>query len=473
MMSVMTLWGKAQSNLVFYHLNDEFNSSAFNPAFLTSQKNFTFSIFPLAGMSFVVNNQSIVKDVVSKFLSGNQTNQDFKDVFTNLEQDLFLMNYKTNLLFFGCKSDFGSFSLKIGENVLMATNVKGDITDFLTNPTFKNIGIDRSQFFSAEALHYREYSFGFAKELIKDKLSIGIYANIYFGKSMLFSEVSGRIIERSNSFYIQIEGPMRLSIPANPQFNDGYLIDLGTANNFNAGKYITNARNLGAGIDLGFSYKISDKLELSASVIDLGSINWKNNIHSLVYKDEYPLPAKAITVTVDEHGVPVLTKINVKPLGDSISFKLSPDESVFSKPLPTTIYSGLKYQLNSKLAIGVVDSYIRLKGLNQNSFSITSDYDLNMFTFSMGYSKIGRSNVNVPFGMVYKWDSGQFYLGTDNLLSFVLPASKQYSGISFGTCFYLFNHRSKYKEQIDYLPFYKEKKIRPVSKRGLIFNNYD
>ena len=110
---------------------------------------------------------------------------------------------------------------------------------------------------------------------------------------------------------------------------------------------------------------------------------------------------------------------------------------------------------------------------NRFCFSWISNYELNNFSFSIGYSKIGSSYNNIPFGMIYKWESGQSYLGTDNLLSFLAPSSRQYSGISFGTCFYLFGRRSKYKDQLKYLPFYKEKKERPVNKKGLIFNNYN
>ncbi|MDP2890600.1 MAG: hypothetical protein Q8P34_16760, partial [Bacteroidota bacterium] len=96
LMSVFSTLGNAQSNLVFYNEDEQFNASNFNPAFLTSQKKFTFSIFPLAGMTFGFNNQEVIKDVMTRFLEGDQTTDDFKGVFNSLvNQDLFFLNYET------------------------------------------------------------------------------------------------------------------------------------------------------------------------------------------------------------------------------------------------------------------------------------------------------------------------------------------------------------------------------------------
>jgi len=473
LVSAIVSVGQAQSSLGFYHLNDQFNVSGFNPAFLSSQKNFTVSIFPLAGIDLALNNGGVIKDVTTSFFSGNQSVNELRGVFTSLEQGLFLVNYESNLLNLGYYSHFGSFNFRIKENVIMMTDLKGNLSDFLTSSAFNNLVIGPTQLFAAEAMHYREYSLGYGKEIIKNKLTVGVRAKLYFGKSFLSSEVSGRIIERSGAIYLQVSGPMRLSIPANPMIINGNLKDIGISNNFNIGSYLSNAGNIGTGLDLGIKYEISPELELSASVVDLGKINWKKNIHTLIFKDEFQFSAHQVRLTVDQNGVPILTKLNSKPLVDTISFKLNVDESAFSKALPTYLYFGLKYQLNSKLSFGLVDRYIKLKGLNQNSISLTPNYELNKkIVFSIGYSSIGISHFNVPMAILYKWEGGQSYLGTDNVLSILLPSYKDFSGISFGTCFFLFNHRSKYKKQLEYLPFYKEKRSRSVTDNGLIFNSY-
>lgn len=459
--SAISSLGNAQSNLVFYHEQEQFNVSDFNPAFLTSQRKFTFSIFPLAGMSVGYNNQEVIKDVMTQFLKGNQDNESFKGVFNSLvKQELFSLNYETNLLQLGYHSKIGSFNFRIKENVRLLTDFKGDLSDFLTLPNFQNLVIGQPQLFPAEALHYREYSLGYARELIKNRLSVGARAKMYFGKSILYSEVSGSVIQRADTFFTQIKGPMRLSIPANPDFNGQYLNDLNIADAFNLGSYAANAKNFGIGIDIGFNYKITPEIDFSASVIDLGSIKWKKNINSLIFNDEFAFPKENIEVTLNENGDPVLTKFNVRPLVDTMTFLLTIDESVFSKPLPTTFYAGLSYRVNPQLTLGVVDRYFTAKDFKHNSLSLTANYKLNeKITLISGYSIIGNSFKNMPIALLYKRRSGQTYIGTDNILSFIAPSFSDYAGISFGTCFYLFRNREiKYEDSPEYLPFYKPRK---------------
>ncbi|MDP2337458.1 MAG: DUF5723 family protein [Bacteroidota bacterium] len=474
MMSAIVLLGKAQSNLVIYHINEQFNSSAFNPAFLTSQKKFNFSIFPLAGMNLGTNNLPVIKDVMTQFLEGNQTTDDFKGVFNSLvKQDLFFLNYKANLLNLGYNSAFASFNFRISENVLLMTNFKGELSGFLSSQDFKNLVIGQSQLFAAQELHYREYSFGFAKEIIKKRLSVGVRAKIYFGKSLLFSEVSGKIIERADTIFTQITGPMRLSIPANPNFDGGYLKDLNLATNFDIGDYITNAKNIGTGVDLGFKYKITPEIEISASAIDLGRIKWKQNINTLIFNEDFPFPKNNIGPKLDENGAPmfdengelILIKLNDKPLADTISFRLTVDEKAFSKPLPTTFYAGIRYQVNPALYFGMVDRFITTKELKYNSLLLSVNYQINKrFTISTGCSIIGNTYKNLPFALLYNWESGQSFIGSDNVLSFLIPSGSGYSGITFGTCFYLFRKKTKDTRQLEYLPYYQPKKSKLISK---------
>lgn len=471
-MSVLFLSANAQSNLVFYHNHDQFNSSNFNPAFLTSQKKITISIFPLVGMSVGYNNQTVIKDMMSQSLTGKQTTEDYRDVFNSLvKMDLFLLHIENSLLSLGYNSEFGSFNFRIKENVQLIADFKGELSDFFMNPNYQTLLIGKPQFFAAEAIHYREYSLGYAKEIIKNKLSVGIRAKIYYGKSNLFSEVSGVIIERADTFYMQISGPMKLSVPANPQYQDEFLKDLNMTDNFNIGRYLTNTKNFGTGLDLGIKYKITPEIELSASVIDFGRINWKNNINTLIFNDEFPFPKQNVVPVIDENGVVTITKTTDKPLADSISFRLKIDESAFSKPLPTTFYVGLQYQLNPTLNLGVVDGFTKVKNLNHNSFSLTTSFDVNKkLTLITGYSIFGNIYNNIPLALFYKWNSGQTYIGTDNVMSFLFPSVSEFSGITFGTCFYLFRNKVKYEEPPEFLPFYKEKKTRPGNKKWLLFN---
>jgi hypothetical protein len=470
--SLFGLKGNAQSNLVFYHNHEQFNSSDFNPAFLTSQKNFTFSIFPISGMTVGYNNQSVIKDMVFQIISGNQTKEEFTNIFNSLlKRDLFFQRWEMPILSFGVKTDLGSFDFRIKEIEQMASDFKGNFSEFLFSPAFQTLLLNQRQLFPAKAFYYREYSLGYAKEIIRNKLNIGIRAKLYFGKSNLISEVEGGIEQNNNQVFIKTYGQARLTVPFNLYQKDSLLTSATMSDNFTIANYLFNTKNMGAGIDLGFSYQISPQLQISASVVDLGRINWNNDVNTLIFKGNHKFPEEYILPTENDYVTKTpdfaTDKENMNDL-----FKIAIEQAPYSTNLPATFYAGIQYQLNATVKIGAVDRFISSKKLNQNSFSLTASYKANKkLTINSGYSIIGNSYVNMPFALLYNRESSQSFIGTDNFLSFLIPSS-DFSGITFGTCFFLFRHSSKYKSQLEYLPYFKEKKPKPKSNKGLIYNNY-
>lgn len=470
--SLFGLHGNAQSNLVFYHNHEQFNSSDFNPAFLTSQQNFTLGIFPISGMTVGYNNQAVIKDMVFQFIAGNQTQEDFTNVFNSLlTHDLFFQRLEMPILYFAYQSDLGTFDFRIKEIEQIASDFKGDFSSFLNNPEFQTLMLNQRQTFPASAFYYREYSVGFGKEIIKNKLNIGIRAKLYFGKSNLISEVEGGIERNNNQLFLKTYGQARLTVPFNLFQEDLLLSSATMSDDFTIVNYLFNTKNMGAGIDLGFSYQITPQLEFSASIIDLGKINWNHNVNTMDFKGNHLFPEQYILASENDF-VTKTPDFSTDKENMSDLFKIAIEQKPYSTTLPATFYAGLNYQLNSTVNIGMVNRFISSKKLNQNSFSLTASYKVNKkLEINSGYSIIGNSYTNMPFALLYNRESSQSFIGTDNLLSFVSP-SCDFSGITFGTCFFLFKHSSKYKPQLDYLPYFKEKKPKSKSNKGLIYNNY-
>lgn len=469
---VSVLHGKAQTNMVFYNTPDQYNSSNFNPAFLTSQKNFSFSIFPFAGMSVGYNNQVVIKDMVLNVLKGNQTTDDFKDVFNSmLDLGLFYQRMEIPLLNIGYHSRFGSFNLSVKENIQLMTNFKGQFSEFLVNSNFRTVILNEPQTFPAHAMHYREYSLGYANELIKNKLSVGVRAKIYYGKFSMNSDIQGEVIQRNPDYFMITRNQLQLSFPVNIVKNDqGQLSAVNQASDFTVGNYILNSGNIGTGFDLGFTYKVTPDLVLSASVVDVGKINWKNNLNTMTFKGEYQFPQAYIASA--DNGT--LTKNeNVPTEYETISdlYKIDIDNTPYSTTMPVNIFGGIKYQLNPKVNIGIVDRFIQKKDMSYNSLSLTGVFDVKKnIKVTTGYAILGNSYTNVPLAITYTWDAGQYFVGTDNFLSFLFPSVSDFSGVTFGMSFFLFRNRNIYKEH-EYLPFYKEKKMYSVNRNGMIKSN--
>lgn len=457
LLSIMSLFVHAQSNLILYQSIDHFNSSNYNPSFLTSQKKFTFSVFPLSGMSIGYNNQVVINDMLLKVVRGDTTTTAFKDVFNGLvNRGLFYQQFESTLLTVGFNSDYGAFSLRIKEVESFINNFKGDFTRFLLDPDFLTIHMNQVQYIPAELLHYREYSLGYAKEIIKNKLTLGIRAKVYFGKAAFVSEVSGYTDKINDSYYLRTKGLLKLSVPVNTVINsDEVLQPFVLKDDFSAGNYLLNTKNIGTGLDLGLTYKLNSQMIISASVVDLGKINWNNNLNSTSLKGVIQFEQENINTSGDNF----LTKNSGFSLDNNFDlFKVDSMKIAFSTPLPTNYYLGFQYQIAPLISLGVVNRYIQKKDLSQYSLSLAAKYDIKPnISISTGYSIIGNSFFNIPFGIVYQYKRGQTFFATDNLFSFILPSLSNYTGITFGTCFYLFRGKDKYKEN-DYLPFYLERK---------------
>jgi hypothetical protein len=219
-------------------------------------------------------------------------------------------------------------------------------------------------------------------------------------------------------------------------------------------------------------------LSLTASVLDMGNIKWNNKQNILVSKDftgQYPLESSKLNPPAIENGIVSISKIS-----DNITFEdgltnnpqiIDDKQLPFSTTLPITVYTGISYQLNPKIKLSLVDRFIRISKMNSNSIAASVNYDVNKkITISSGYSIIGDTYVNFPLAFLYRGDFGQFYMGTDNFLSFLVPSLTNFSGITFGTCFYVFRKRNLYGNPDERTPFHKPKKVRKVFNNGRILN---
>jgi len=468
---------QAQTNMAFYPVENQFNSSDFNPAFLSSENKFTFSIFPMGGANIGYNNQEVIRQLVTKFLSGINQDEEYKDVLISMvDRKSFNQDIESTLLYFTYRSNVGVFNFRIKENEFFSSSAQGSVSNFLVKTDIQSVAVGQIQYLPALILHYREYSIGYSLPENHNKLSGGIRAKIYFGKGAFSSDISGSIQHESDKYFLRTSGKGYISLPENQNTSgNGGVSSVADISGFNIKNYLLNSGNLGFGLDLGVKYKVNPKLTFSMSAIDLGKINWKNNLNSKNFDSEFSLSTSSIKSRF-EGGVEIITKTRDDvSLTDSIkdSFQLTYEKSAFSTPLPVKVYTGLNYQINPSTKISIVNRFILLKNMNHHSLSVTGSFELNKrLSVTMGYAKIGNSYTNVPLAIFFKRDFGQIYMGTDNFLSFLLPSISEFSGLTFGTCFYLFRKRDIYGSPLDESPFHKPKKVKKTRRNGLILDEY-
>lgn len=465
--------GRAQTNMAFYPLEKQFNSSGYNPAFLYSDSHYTFSIFPLAGMNLGYNNQEVIRKLAGQLTKGINEDEEYLDIVRSMvDRKSFNQKLEMDLLNFTARSAEGFFNFRIRENVLFAASIKGPVAGFMIKPEFRSVQVGEKQSVPLLIVHYREYSIGYSSPSDYQDFSWGIRGKLYYGKGVFSSDISGSVTNVAGNHYFKTDGYGKMSMPEEKYENSDGSISSAPAFSPRVIKdYLLNSGNSGAGVDLGFRYRVNPKMTISASVLDIGNIRWKNNLTSKDFRSESLLEeSKLRSEFVD--GIEIVSKP-----GDSISFdnkfshlfKIDNRQVPFETKMPVTFYSGIKYQVNRKVSLNFVDRYIKLKRLNHNTMMFSTGLNLtDKFEMSAGFSVIDQAVLNMPVALLFKRYFGQAYIGTDNLFSFLAPNSAEFSGLTFGVCFYVFRKRDLYGNPDETYPFYRPKKVKKVMNNGRI-----
>jgi Family of unknown function (DUF5723) len=181
-------------------------------------------------------------------------------------------------------------------------------------------------------------------------------------------------------------------------------------------------KNSGFGIDLGATFKVTPKLTLAASVIDLGRINWKGNTYSYAFAQT---PASYTFSGIDFKDV---IQGNTKALNaelDSLKNKFkvvgTPTGS-YRTWLPGKMYVSGNYAISRTFSLGTVFFSEKF----QDRISAGGGVSVNKhfgkwLSGGVSYSISNRSYNNLGLGVSFNMAPVQIYFAGDNLLG--IPTS--------------------------------------------------
>lgn len=298
--------------------------------------------------------------------------------------------------------------------------------------SFSNFGED----FTA----YNEIQLGVSNEIIPD-LTVGASVKLLFGLANFTTKTSeikwytdtdpeGNFEYTFNTeFDIRSSMPIYWSETYDSETNLPNGIESDTTWNFeenfldSISQYIFPTQNFGLGFDFGAIYEIDDMFTVSASIIDLGFINWGKNTKTVTQKSEFVFtgadPASYIesfeqmtdsfSVIMDEYledFVDTLVGL-AKP-----TFK----EESYSTGLNTKIYIGGTYKPLDWLDVGLLyRGYFWDRKLHSSvSFSATANFWYG-WSAALSYSIYNKKYNNIGLGFAYKLGPLQFYGMMDNI----------------------------------------------------------
>jgi hypothetical protein len=409
---IFLLPGVAQRNFTLYQFQNTQQSLYLNPAFRPNIRAYTsfglgLASFGVTHTGFRLNDlltprpidDSLVLNVgnaINKMAELNRISFDFLNelfglgIRVNKTHLMFSATLKNQLDFFYPKDLFRFVFEGNGASLLgQRANLDG-------------LGVKMNVFM--------EYAGGFNRTLLDDKLCLGARVKVISGLFNAHTSRSQLGIHTSDStFDITIDGAITLNTSnLNPFLDRNY---------FGAYRNGFNFKNVRLGLDLGARYQLTDEVELSASLIDLGFIRWDANNRNFISND----------VNFTFKGIDIKQFLSdstayLNHFSDSLQgvFSTTENTNAYSTSLNTRFFVGARVKMASFLYANALMFNEFILGKYFPGLALGATIQLSEFlTFSGNYILYGRFAQNLGVGVNLRLGALQFFTITDNLIGII------------------------------------------------------
>lgn len=276
---------------------------------------------------------------------------------------------------------------------------------------------------------FHELGISFRQE-VNDKISWGVRPKLLFGLANLNTQsLSAHIYTDSTDYSITMDYYAALraaaivpfSLTFNPQ--DGFQFDYDQ----DVRTIVLNAgKNLGFGLDLGFTYKPLKELSVSAGVLDLGFINWKT---SAVSMSSYPkdagdmynngsltfsgLSQSEIQALINGEDISEM----LDTLAQYLPLDINPINKYFTALAPRVVFQA-DYEFAKYHRVSAATQFRFASHYFQPSFTIAYDgCFFNSIDVCVAYTMQRRSYDNLGIGLGFNLGYLNIYAGTQNIIA--------------------------------------------------------
>jgi outer membrane protein OmpA-like peptidoglycan-associated protein len=435
----------AQTNPMFYNFRSVAQSSFLNPAHVSRQA-FTIGLFdnfnhistPGISAYDILRNDETAEQSIEKILSNSSYHL----------KDIHLYN-EINPFFLGFRIKKNYFSFAIQNSVSTNIGLPKDLLSLLyygnanSTQTFnKDIVLSDLQLKSRT---YTSLSASFTREF-GEKLTIGIRGKYHVGLTDLSLERNNTTIKTDsgseNSYKItastdyllrgagitRIEDlQSQLANSTTGSASTNLLTDFGQ-------NLFKNPIGSGFSIDLGADYKFNQKLSVSASILDLGSITWKE-------ARSYSQKGTFIFEGFNTDDPSTIDSAEFAQLLDSINRVFEPKQdtiNAYTTRLNPRFYIGMNYQLFKSGSIGLVGYGETWNGKFYPGASISYTQRLwRLMDLRVNYNIYRGNNQNVGAGIAVNLAPISIYMLSDNIMGWAptdgtLRLDGRYTTVRFG-----------------------------------------
>ncbi|MEO9482722.1 MAG: DUF5723 family protein [Ekhidna sp.] len=421
----------AQTSLSFQHLgNATFQNNLINPSLIPEGK-FFLGLPVLSGVHANVNNKFSYNEGFT--VESTRTLIDVPKIIGNLQgQNMVSTKVGVNLLHLGYKLKSGVLlSFVANERVEADFLYSKELVQYVFtdgNSAFLNQDIKISRI-GLTASHFREFGLGIAAP-VNDQLTVGLRGKflVGFGNASLPGNTTATLNSNGEAFQIDAEwknATLRTS---------GFDIYDETVGDINS--HLVMNGNTGFALDIGGTYELNRYYTITGSLVDVGFINWKENIKSYTLAD----------TTFNYSGVDLENLDDIEQtLEDSLFSKFETTDTFdpYKSWLPATAYGSWIYHYSPKTDIYVTvgSRWVQRQFKMMYGGGITQKFG-KAFTGSISVTKLPQQFFNVGAAIAVKGGPVQMYMAADQVINFSVPDAKAFD-FRFGMSFAFGNNKEK------------------------------
>ena len=341
-------------------------------------------------------------------------------LYSTSELDKFMNKLnKVEFISFDGAFNFASFGFSVGDlyfsfdgtvKAIERFSYPKDLIDLILTGNTNNQTFDFTSL-NIEFLNYIEYGLNVSYQ-VNNQLRIGARPKLLNGLATLVTQGNDITIETAtDEWHINTQVDAKLAVSGlniavdedgiidfeNVEFDSTIIDDPGS----NWNKVL---KNKGFAIDLGAHYKFNELIEVSASLLDVGFIKWKNNTNVISQNGTYTFNGYVVdnsdTVEWQETLLDTLKE----------SFKVTGTADPFTTPLHPKLFVAGHYNLMPGFDVGILSrTDFEKKKVSQDLVLLANWHPIKALSVSGSYSFLKKGHRAIGLGMGLKLGYGNLY----------------------------------------------------------------
>jgi len=413
-----------------------------NPGFIPDHK-FYIGVPFLSSIKTGFENSTNYEDIFLK--KGDSLVLDRDYILSNMDDVTRVnINFMEEYVTFGFKVNKNYFHFRVADLVESNIAIDKEMVKFLfygngsTEYLGQEINIDNN---AINMTYYREYALGYSRQ-INEKFSAGINLKYLQGIANLYTKKTGiKLYTDPTDFSLTIQTDIDINI-SSPGIDNSDVA---------ASDFLPNAKNKGFAFDIGGQYVINNQFQVFASMLNIGSIKWTENLKN--FKTENPGSA----FTYDGFDIQEYFEDNkfdndrIDNVLDSIAEEIGINETSesYSTKLAPMLNIGGRYNLTEKDQFSILFRNQFLESSSWTTVSVGYTRTLGQgINLMLSNSFFSQSYLNPGIGFAANIGPVQLYLVNENIIApFMLNNSNVFL-VRFGVNL-IFREKNKNVEEIE------------------------